>query len=309
MNGTRVWNRRFQVSSTVFYKREKTLLLQGMVHWGANEFFCNIQHKIDVCKGIIVKEDTGYLDPAELLELDDDDFDMFCSQMDRKTDVVRAAMMVLLGLRYQWDILKYPSPPQALCADVNWREACAFDSYMHVTSEASHNHRQEGLDETVWDMLISSGAQGSMLLNGLIYRCFQMIDQRKVVHPREEMTELFLTWSEKHRFKNPRKASSLFYDIVRHFVSNFGELEPEQKAFLFDKRESRVLKLIEKIERLDYVPEILITYGAGHFDTLKRRIKSAGWKLHGSVAWTTVWTFAPSPIAAMMRALDAVTSV
>ena len=120
MNGTRVWHRQFQIASMVFYKKEKILLLQGMFHWGTDDFFAAIQQKINACRGIILKEDTGYLDPAEILELDDDDFDMFCSQMDRKTDVVRAAMMVLLGLRYQWDILKYPGPPQALCADVNW---------------------------------------------------------------------------------------------------------------------------------------------------------------------------------------------
>ena len=140
MNGTRVWNRQFQVASTVFYKKEKILTLQGMVHWGANDFFDVIQDKINLCKGIILKEDNGYLDPAELPDLDDANFDMYCHQLNKKTDKVREAIGSLLGLKYQWDVLKYPGPPRVLCADVNWHEAIAFDTYMHVTSRADGHY-------------------------------------------------------------------------------------------------------------------------------------------------------------------------
>ena len=262
MNGTRVWNRQFQVASTVFYKKEKTLVLQGMSHWGAKEFFASIQHKVDICEGMILKEDSGYLEPAELIDLDDLDFDLYCLHLNKKADKVREVMKTLLDLNYQWDILKYPGPPQTLCADVSWREDAAFHSYMHMTSQAhrSVDHAYDG--EVSWDLFISSPAEARTLLSEVMYRFYLILDRHKSLDVKEEMLALFSEWSETYHFKNSRKAAELFHSLVYYFGSDLGEREPEHKAFVFDKRESRVLKLVAKIERLDYVPEILITYGA-----------------------------------------------
>ena len=75
--GTRVWKREYQTASMVFYKNEQSLVLQGMIHWGAPDFFRHIQQKINACTGIILKEDNGYLDPAALIELDDASFKLY----------------------------------------------------------------------------------------------------------------------------------------------------------------------------------------------------------------------------------------
>ena len=309
MNGMRVWNRELQAASMFFYKKEKRLLLQGMIHWGMEEFFRHIQDEIDACKGIIIKEDNGYLDPPGLLSLDDADFDFYCRTLNRGQDKIREVMNVLLGLTYQWDVLKYSGPPQTLCADVSWREEVAFDNYMHVSSSAGQECSHEHDHESAWNMLLFSKAAARVLLNELIYQCFRLLDHKTGTKPKEKMFDLFSQWSESYRFSNPRKAAGLFYHIVYHFGGDSDESEPEQKAFIFDKREGRVLQLVGKIEQLDYISDISVMYGAGHFDALCHGLKDLGWCHRGPITWTTAWKFFPSTKKAMLQALDRVTSV
>ena len=305
--GTRVWKREYQTASMVFYKNEQSLALQGMIHWGTPDFFRHIQQKINACVGIILKEDNGYLDPAALIELDDASFNMYCCDLDRKTDKVREVMKSLLGFDYQWDVLKYPGPPQSLCADVSWHEEAAFDRYMNITLQAGEGGHHYGDGDTAWDLLLACPEAGRVLLNGVMHRCFRLLDRTSGMKAKEEMLNLFAEWSEGYRFRNSTKVWGLFHDLVCHFGSDTDEMEPEHKAFVFDKRESRVLKLVERIELLDYVSEMLIPYGAGHFESLRSGLKAMGWRPRGPMVWTTALTFAPTTPIAMLKALNALT--
>lgn len=309
MHGNRIVNRQFQTASLIFNKGKQKLTLQGMIHWGTGEFFQKIQGLINQCNGIILMEDTHYLDPADLVKLNDEDFNQFCKMMKGRTNKTLEMMGKLLNLKYQWDVLKYPGPPHALCADTGWHEMNEFNKYSKATAkETGPFADKSSTREKTWDLLIKEDKIGSVLLSEIIHQCFKKRgSEKKGGKTKERLMRLFEKWNEHPGFKNAERAREVFQDLIDYYGSGDPDHEPEDKAFWFDKREQRVFKLVEKIEKLDYIDEILIIYGSGHFEALAKGLKRTKWKPTEEIMWNTPWIFPSYSIKEMMQALDSIT--
>jgi len=310
MHGTRIIKREYQCASLLLQKGKQVVTLQGMIHWGTDEFFRQIQDQINQCRGIILFEDTNYLDPADLVKLSDEDFYELYKKMARSGNKTLEMMTKLLDLKYQWDMLRYPTSPHALCADASWHEMNEFNKYCRaISKESPSSTKKAPAREKTWDLLIKEDRAGRVLLFEIMYQCFRnWRTERKTGKTRIRLSALFERWNKYPGFKNPTKARGVFEDLISYYGSGDPDHEPEDRAFWFDKRERRVFDLVKKIEKLETVEEILILYGAGHLDALKKGLEKLGWKFTGTTTWKTVFVYPFCTTAEMMRALDSITS-
>ncbi|MDP3769547.1 MAG: hypothetical protein Q8R40_01240 [bacterium] len=307
MDGYRIKGQDFQAASQAFGKNSQTLLLRGMLHWGTHEFFQSAQNLIDICNGIIVAEQTVYCGPTDLIALNDTDFDALCQSMKENTHNVIDVMTKLLGLYYQWNVVKYPPSPRMLCADISWQEMQGFRTYLKTVNPHTSDKKID--QQKTWDLMIASGSPGTVLLYKIIHQCFKRLThERRQGKVRLDLIKLFDAYHSKKGFCNPERAQKVFDNLIGYYGTGHWSVEPEENAFWFDKREQRVIKLIQKIEKLPYTKEILVLYGAGHFRPIKKLLIKNGWHALCDPVWSTAWTFPSCTTQEMMKALNTITS-
>lgn len=302
MRGYRIADHRFQGASQSFEKNGKKLNLVGMLHWGTNEYFQRVQGLINKCQqdqGSIIFEDTNFLDPPELITLSDDDFLKLNREMRRNGNPTHEMMYALLRVQYQWDTLRYPGPPHALCADVSFRERAAFDKYLEAIGE---KHKDSAKDYETRNLLMKSGEEGHILYSEIM-RLSYAVEGRDY---RKWLFNKFDQWAKRPGFTNPQKAREILEWMTGGYGTGNPDSKPEWKAFLDEKREQRVLKLSEKVEPLDEIKEILVTYGAGHFYMLKRGMEKRKWRPASDIVWHTAWIFPQCTTTELIQALDSV---